>query len=215
MILIYKHDYNSPEQKETKMANLHFHYGVMGAAKTANLLTTAFNLQQTGKRVEIIKPQRDNRFSDNEIVSRVGLRMPAMSLKNLDSYIPKPDTQFILIDEIQFFNSTDIDKLSRIANYSKAIIMCYGLMTDSNEHLFPASQRLVEVGAKLHLIESNCQIDGCMNMATHNARFDKNGRIITDGPQIAVGADQYKSVCRMHFERFKRGMILNEIVQQK
>lgn len=213
--MVYKHDYNSPEQKETKMANLHFHYGVMGAAKTANLLTTAFNLQQTGKRVEIIKPQRDNRFSDNEIVSRVGLRMPAMSLKNLDSYVPKPDTQFILIDEIQFFNSTDIDKLSRIANYSKAIIMCYGLMTDSNEHLFPASQRLVEVGAKLHLIESNCQIDGCMNMATHNARFDKNGRIITDGPQIAVGADQYKSVCRMHFERFKRGMILNEIVQQK
>lgn len=197
------------------MANLHFHYGVMGAAKTANLLTTAFNLQQTGKRVEIIKPQRDNRFSDNEIVSRVGLRMPAMSLKNLDSYVPKPDTQFILIDEIQFFNPTDIDKLSRIANYSKAIIMCYGLMTDSNEHLFPASQRLVEVGAKLHLIESNCQIDGCMNLATHNARFDENGRIITDGPQIAVGADQYKSVCRMHFERFKRGMILNEIVQQK
>lgn len=197
------------------MANLHFHYGVMGAAKTANLLTTAFNLQQTGKRVEIIKPQRDNRFSDNEIVSRVGLRMPAVSLKNLDSYVPKPDTQFILIDEIQFFNPTDIDKLSRIANYSKAIIMCYGLMTDSNEHLFPASQRLVEVGAKLHLIESNCQIDGCMNLATHNARFDENGRIITDGPQIAVGADQYKSVCRMHFERFKRGMILNEIVQQK
>ena len=197
------------------MANLHFHYGVMGAAKTANLLTTAFNLQQTSKRVEIIKPQRDNRFSDNEIVSRVGLRMPAISLKNLDSYVPKPDTQFILIDEIQFFNPTDIDKLSRIANYSKAIIMCYGLMTDSNEHLFPASQRLVEVGAKLHLIESNCQIDGCMNLATHNARFDENGRIITDGPQIAVGADQYKSVCRMHLERFKRGMILNEIVQQK
>ncbi len=30
------------------MANLHFHYGVMGAAKTAQLLTTAFNLMQTG-----------------------------------------------------------------------------------------------------------------------------------------------------------------------
>lgn len=192
------------------MANLHFHYGVMGAAKTANLLTTAFNLKQTGKHVEIIKPQRDNRFSDNEIVSRVGLRMPALSLQNLDNYMSKPETQFILIDEIQFFSTQDIDKLVKIANYSKVIIMGYGLMTDSNEHLFPASQRLVEVGAKLHLIESNCQIDGCMNMATHNARFDKNGNIITNGPQIAVGADQYKSVCRMHFEKFKSGMILNQ-----
>ena len=156
------------------MANLHFHYGVMGAAKTAQLLTTAFNLMQTGKRVEIIKPQRDDRFSDNEIVSRIGLRMPALSLKNFDSYIPKPDTQFILIDEVQFFSSGDVDKLTRIINYSKVIIMGYGLMTDSNEHLFPASQRLIEVGAKLHLIEANCQIDGCMNLATHNARFDAN-----------------------------------------
>ena len=197
------------------MANLHFHYGVMGAAKTANMLATAFNLIQTGKRVEIIKPQRDDRFSDNEIVSRIGLRMPAVSLKNFDTYIPKPDTQFILIDEIQFFSPTDINKLARITNYSKVIVMCYGLMTDSNEHLFPASQRLIEVGAKLHLIESNCQIDGCMNMATHNARFDENGRIITNGPQIAVGADQYKSVCRMHFEQFKRGMILNQTVKEK
>ena len=208
--MIYKHDYNFPEQKETKMANLHFHYGVMGAAKTANLLTTAFNLKQTGKHVEIIKPQRDNRFSDNEIVSRVGLRMPALSLQNLDNYMPKPETQFILIDEIQFFSTQDIDKLVEITNYSKVIIMGYGLMTDSNEHLFPASQRLVEVGTKLHLIESNCQIDGCMNMATHNARFDENGRIITNGPQIAVGADQYISVCRPHFEKFKSGMILNQ-----
>ena len=197
------------------MANLHFHYGVMGAAKTANMLATAFTLQQTGKRVELIKPSRDDRFSDNEIVSRVGLRMPAMSLKNLDTYIPKSDTQFILIDEIQFFSTTDIDKLSRITNYSKVIVMCYGLMADSNEHLFPASQRLIEVGAKLHLIESNCQIDGCMNLATHNARFDKNGRISTDGPQIEVRADKYRSVCNMHFERFKRGMILNTTIKEK
>ncbi len=195
------------------MANLHFHYGVMGAAKTAQLLTTAFNLMQTGKRVEIIKPQRDDRFSDNEIVSRIGLRMPALSLKNFDSYIPKPDTQFILIDEVQFFSSGDVDKLARIINYSKVIIMGYGLMTDSNEHLFPASQRLIEVGAKLHLIEANCQIDGCMNLATHNARFDANGHIITNGPQIAVGADRYRSVCRMHFEKFKCGMLLNQITK--
>jgi len=192
------------------MANLHFHYGVMAAAKSASLLITAFNLKQRGNKVELLKPKTDNRFSVDEISSRVGgLSAKATTLANLDNYTPQPDTQFILIDEIQFFSPEDIDKLVKIADSSKdLVIMCYGLLTDSNENMFPASKRLIEVGAKLHHMESNCQIDGCMRLATHNARFDENGKLITNGPPIAVGADEYRSVCRKHFAMFKNGMIL-------
>lgn len=181
------------------MANLHFHYGTMGSSKSAQLIITAYNFNQNGTPIEVIKPSFDTRFSQSEIVSRVGVQTPAVALRDLTDYQPKPDTRFILVDEVQFFSPADIDKLVRIADNKNIIVMCYGLMVDSNEKLFPASQRLIEVGAKLHRMESCCQMPGCTRLATHHLRFDSAGNVIHAGDQFALGDSNYKSVCRQHF----------------
>lgn len=181
------------------MANLHFHYGTMGSSKSAQLIITAYNFKQNGTPTEVIKPSFDTRFSQSEIVSRVGVKTPAVALHDLTDYQPKPDTRFILVDEVQFFSPADIDKLVRIADDKNIIVMCYGLMVDSNEKLFPASQRLIEVGAKLHRMESCCQMPGCTRLATHHLRFDSAGNVIHAGDQFALGDSNYKSVCRQHF----------------
>lgn len=186
------------------MANLHFLYGVMGASKSAKLITTAYDFERTGNKYEVIKPMRDNRDSVDHVVSRLGISVPAIALKSLAGYKPKSDTQFLLIDEVQFFSAADINRLVKIADDRNVVVMCYGLMADSNQHLFPASKRLVEVGAKLHLLEAVCQYDGCKKLATHNARFDKNGKLIVNGPPFMVGALQYESLCRKHFNMFKK-----------
>ncbi|MDE6250802.1 MAG: hypothetical protein K2M34_04185 [Alphaproteobacteria bacterium] len=190
------------------MANLHFHYGTMGSSKSAQLIINAYNFRRNNTPVEVIKPQYDTRFSENRIVSRIGIDTPALSLKNLSEYTPRPDTKFVLVDEIQFFGEADVDKLVRIADDTDVIVMCYGLLVDSNEQIFPASRRLIEVGAKLHYNESNCQINGCVNKATHHLRFDANGNVIRAGEQIALGDSNYKSVCRMHFNHLYHGFKL-------
>lgn len=190
------------------MANLHFHYGTMGSSKSAQLIINAYNFGRNNTPIEVIKPQYDTRFSDTRIVSRIGIDTPAIALKNLDGYKPHPDTKIVLVDEIQFFGESDVDKLVRIADDTGIIVMCYGLMVDSNEQIFPASRRLIEVGAKLHRMESNCQINGCMNLATHHLRFDANGNVIRAGEQIALGDSNYKSVCRMHFNHLYHGFKL-------
>ncbi|MDE6481671.1 MAG: hypothetical protein K2L25_02510 [Alphaproteobacteria bacterium] len=187
------------------MAKLHFHYGTMSSSKSAQLIINAYNLNNQGKQTEIIKPQTDNRFSEDKVNSRVGISANATVLKTLDGYAPHPDTKMLLIDEIQFFAPSDIDALVRIADNTPIIVMCYGLMVDSNEQIFPASRRLVEVGAKLHRMESTCQMPGCMHLATHHLRFDANGRVVRAGAQIAVGDSNYKSVCRMHYNRMYYG----------
>lgn len=187
------------------MANLHFHYGTMGSSKSAQLIINAYNFRRNNTPVEVIKPQYDTRFSDDRIVSRIGIDTSATALKNLNDYKPQPDTKIVLVDEIQFFGEADVDKLVRIADDTGVIVMCYGLMVDSNEQIFPASRRLIEVGAKLHRMESNCQINGCMNMATHHLRFDSNGNVIRAGEQISLGDSNYKSVCRMHFNHLYNG----------
>lgn len=182
------------------MANLHFHYGTMGSSKSAQLLINAYNQNKNGNKTEILKPQTDNRFSIDHVDSRIGgLSAPATALENLNQYWPNTDTKMILIDEIQFFAPSDIDRLVKIADTTPVIVMCYGLMVDSNEQMFPASRRLIEVGAKLHRMESTCQMPGCMRLATHHLRFDATGDVVRAGKQICVGDSAFKSVCRQHF----------------
>jgi len=52
------------------MAKLHFYYGVMASSKSAVLGINAYNFSRTGNKWEAIKPQKDNRDSTTEIVSR-------------------------------------------------------------------------------------------------------------------------------------------------
>ncbi len=187
------------------MANLHFHYGVMSSSKSAALIINAHNFTKNGTPTEVIKPSFDTRFGTETINSRIGLKWDAMAMPNLEKYTPAPDTRVILVDEVQFFTPSDIDKLVHIADIHGKIVMCYGLMTDSNEKIFPASQRLIEVGAKLHRMESNCQINGCMKMATHHLRFAQDGTVIHAGDQFALGDSNYKSVCRHHYNELYHG----------
>lgn len=187
------------------MAKLHFHYGTMSSSKSAQLIINGYNLNNQNKQTEIIKPQTDNRFSENKVNSRVGISADATVLKSLTGYSPLPDTKMLLIDEIHFFSPADIDALVRIADNTPVIVMCYGLMVDSNEQIFPASRRLIEVGAKLHRMESTCQMPDCMHLATHHLRFDAAGLVVRAGAQIAVGDSNYKSVCRMHYNQIYHG----------
>lgn len=181
------------------MATLHFHYGVMSSSKSALLVINAYNYKKNGLQVEVLKPSFDKRFSASTVKSRVGIETDAMALGNLDNYTPRAGTRVVLVDEVQFWSPSDIDKLVHIADDLDITVMCYGLMVDSNQVMFPASKRLIEVGAELHLHESNCQINGCMELATHHLRFAPDGTVIRAGDQFALGDSNYKSVCRKHF----------------
>ncbi len=191
------------------MAKLIFKYGVMGSSKSADLITTAYNYRANGTKVEILKPAFDDRFGVGVVKSRaVTLSMKATALPNLQNYDIKRGTRVVLVDEVQFFSSADIDRLVWLAdNKRNLLIICYGLMIDSNEHMFPASQRLQEVGAKMVLMELTCQMPHCMHRATHHLRFDANNNVIREGEQFALGDNQkegpthYKSVCRGHFNK--------------
>ena len=183
------------------MAKLHFYYGVMASSKSALLGINAFNFVRTENKWEAIKPATDNRDSATDIVSRIGIRTKARALKNLDNYKPKHGTQFILVDEVQFFSPKDIEKLVHIADTSKITIFCYGLKVDSNNNLFPASAKLLAEADELHQMETVCEIPRCSSMASHHIRFDEAGNIIRGGNQVEVGASQYKSVCRKHFHK--------------
>ena len=56
-----------------RIGKLYFRYGTMGSAKTALLLTTAYNFEERHMRYLCMKPVVDNRESKNVIRSRIGM----------------------------------------------------------------------------------------------------------------------------------------------
>ena len=56
-----------------RKGKLYFRYGTMGSAKTALLLTTAYNFEERGMKYVCLKPIVDTRENNNVIRSRIGI----------------------------------------------------------------------------------------------------------------------------------------------
>lgn len=186
-----------------RKGKLYFRYGTMGSAKTALLLTTAYNFEERGLNYLCMKPVIDTREGESVIRSRIGIerrcewiypetdiyRMVKNMFRQTERYI-----EWFLIDEAQFLSAAQIDQLSRIVDDFGSNVVCYGLRTDFRTNLFEGSKRLFEIADTIDEIKSTCT---CGRKTIVNARIDSNGNIITEGEQVEIGGNEkYMAVCR-------------------
>ncbi|MEG0560379.1 MAG: thymidine kinase [Muribaculaceae bacterium] len=186
-----------------RRGKLYFRYGTMGSAKTAILLTTAYNFEERGMEYMCLKPVIDNREKDNVIKSRIGISRacswvyPDTDIYELAKNIFEETLivkDWILIDEAQFLSCTQVDQLARIVDDYGSNIICYGLRTDFQSNMFEGSKRLFEIADTIDEIKSTCT---CGRKTIINARIDKNGNVVTDGRQVEIGGDdKYVALCR-------------------
>lgn len=196
-----------------KKGKLYFRYGTMGSAKTAMLLTTAYNFEERGMSYRCMKPVVDTREGDSVIKSRIGIQRdctwiyPESDLYAIAAeYVRANGTSvdWYLIDEAQFLSTAQVDQLSRIVDDFGSNVICYGLRTDFQSHLFEGSKRLFEIADTIDEIKSTCN---CGNKTIINARIDSNGDIVEEGAQVEIGGDErYVAVCRKCW-RNKRIMV--------
>ena len=182
---------------------LYFKYGTMGSAKTALLLTQAYNFEERGLQYLCMKPIIDNREKENVIRSRIGIERECTWIyteMNIYEYVTQlyEDSlivkDWILIDEAQFLTEEQIDQLARIVDDYGTNVVCYGLRTDFQSHLFEGSRRLFEIADSIEEIKATC---ACGRKTSINARIDAQGNIVTDGNQVEIGGDdRYVSLCR-------------------
>ena len=179
------------------MAKLYFKYGAMGSSKSAQALITKFNYEELGMTVWLIKPSTDTRDGADIVKSRIGLAARAQIItpdQNIADEYRKLDTYDVIIaDEAQFFSPEQIDQLRALVDEDDIPVLCFGLRTDFLTHLFPGSQRLLELSDSLTEIKTVC---ACGRKATVNARIDEAGRVITQGDQVFLGGnDSYVAMC--------------------
>lgn len=175
----------------------------MGSAKTALLLTQAYNFEERRMTYVCMKPVVDTREKDNVIRSRIGIeRKCSWIYADTDLYVMIRDLfgqagaviDWILIDEAQFLSADQVDQLARVVDDYGSNVICYGLRTDFRTHLFEGSRRLFEIADSIDEIKSTCS---CGRKTIVNARIDSNGDFVTEGQQLEIGGDdRYIAVCR-------------------
>lgn len=181
------------------MAQLYFKYGAMGSSKTANALMTRYNYSERGQATLLVKPQVDQRDGDHMIVSRIGLKSPCVYFREMRA-MPEEELEknaCIIVDEAQFLTKEEVLYLVHLVDDCGIPVICYGLRADFKGDLFPGSEELLVMADKIEEVKTICW---CGRKALFNARFDKNGRVLKEGAQVMLGAnDQYTSLCRKHW----------------
>ena len=192
------------------MSKLYFRYGAMNSGKSTHLMQVAYNYEERGMKVIIIKPKIDNK-GGNTLVSRLGVnrQVDLMISENdnileiIHNYLNEGKSiDCILVDEVQFLKCEQIDQLFEVAVSINIPIICYGLRTDFKMNGFEGSTRLLLLA---HSIEEMKTICACGKKAIFNGR-KINDRFVFEGEQIAIDEQnnvEYESLCGECYYKYK------------
>ena len=186
------------------MAQLYFRYGAMGCGKTMQLLQVAFNYEERGRKVCVIKPATDTKNGD-KLLTRIGPeRKTDFCFNRIKKEFAKVDC--ILVDEAQFLTPKQADQLMQVVVELNIPVICYGLRL--NFRLsgggFEGSTRLLQIAHKIEEIKTICE---CGRKATLNTRW-LNGKLVTTGPDVLIDDGKtdivYKAICPHCYFKYRK-----------
>ena len=184
------------------MAKLFFRYGAMNSGKSTALLQVAYNYEERGMHVLLVKAKIDSKGND-KITSRLGVdrKVNILADDSIDLYSTisqwhkDVDTiSCVMVDEAQFLTKKQVDQLFNLTIFNNIPVICYGLRTDFQTQLFPGSERLFALSHSLEELKTICR---CGKKATMNGR-KLDDKFIFHGSQVAIdGLSEvsYESLC--------------------
>lgn len=192
------------------MAQLYFRYGAMGCGKTMQLLQVAFNYEERGQTVCVIKPRTDTK-NGSKLLTRIGpereTEFTFSRRDNIFNEIKKSysNVDCVLVDEAQFLTPAQADQLMQIVVELNIPVICYGLRLNFRQENkgFEGSTRLLQIAHKIEEIKTICS---CGRKATLNTRF-LNNKLVTEGPDILIDDGkskiEYRALCNNCYHKLK------------
>ena len=182
----------------------------MGCGKTMQLLQVAFNYEERGHKVCVIKPSTDTK-NGTKLLTRIGPERETdfcfdrkMDLfKKISSNYAK--VHCVLVDEAQFLTPAQADQLMQVTIKLNIPVMTYGLRLNFrlNDGGFEGATRLLQIAHDIEEIKTICE---CGHKATYNARF-LNGEFVCDGPDILIDGTseiEYRALCPACFDKYSQ-----------
>ena len=178
--------------------NLETIVGAMFAGKTSELLKRILWAKHQNKKIIVIKPSLDDRYSNEKIITHNDLSHECYAMNDWSTTLKKfnfekSEVDMVFLDEIQFMDTKHtLNNVEIILN--KGIdVVCAGLDQDSRGKPWETSSMLLGLSDKIVKIYGFCNVCGLEATKTY--------RKIEGGERTQVGAANiYEPRCLKHWE---------------
>lgn len=174
--------------------------GSMFSGKSEELIRRVRRTQFAKEVAMVFKPQIDNRYSVNEVVSHNGTAVEALPVQQSSSILHTVNAKVdvVAIDEAQFFDEGLIQVVQQLANSGHRVIIA-GLDQDFRGEPFGPMPALLTVAEEVTKLHAVCAV--CGSSASRTQRLLDGKPAYYDDPVILVGASEaYEARCRHHHE---------------
>ena len=172
--------------------------GAMFAGKTSELLKRILWAEHQEKKILVIKPIIDTRYTEGQIFTHNNLSHECYSMNNWgevkDKFIlTKKNYDTLFCDEVQFMDPVDTIESIEQSLQDGIDVVCAGLDQDSRGKPWETSSLLLGLADKITKIYGFCNVCGLEATKTY--------RKIEGGTRTQVGAaDIYEPRCLKHWE---------------
>ncbi len=173
--------------------------GPMFAGKTTELQRRIALAQAAGERVLVVKPARDTRYGESEIVTHTGVRVPARSVATLHEIVDEivgEIVDFIAIDEIHFFASDAVAPIEALLARGTRVAVA-GCDIDHFGDVFAPFDALIPRASEVARIYGVCH--RCGAPSTHSERL-----VATTERIIVGGVKEFIATCPSCFRPSRR-----------
>ena len=168
--------------------------GSMFSGKSEELIRRVRRAQIARQRVQVFKPQLDDRYRRDQIVSHSDMSLAAEIVAKAEDILKHvaDRTEVVAIDEIQFFGRDVVGVCEKLANLGKRVIVA-GLDQDYLGQPFEPVPQLLAVAEYVTKTLAVC--------ARCGAPANRSQRLVASEERIVVGAEgTYEARCRRCFE---------------
>ncbi|MDP8200720.1 MAG: thymidine kinase [Candidatus Tenebribacter burtonii] len=164
--------------------------GSMFSGKTEELIRRVHRAEYARRKIQVFKPEIDNRYEKDHLVSHSKMKTPSQIVKNAQEIhdLVKYDTEIIAIDEAQFFDDNIVTICDKLANSGKRVIVA-GLDQDYTGKPFGPMPFLLAIAEYVSKLNAICV--KCGNPASRTQRLTKNKETVVVG-----ASDIYEARCR-------------------
>ncbi|HET6900235.1 MAG TPA: thymidine kinase [Vicinamibacteria bacterium] len=168
--------------------------GSMFSGKSEELIRRVRRAQIARQRVQIFKPQVDDRYATDHIVSHSEMKMPSQAVKCAQEILQRMDdrTEVVGIDEGQFFDAGLPAVVNALADRGVRVIVA-GLDQDYMGRPFEPMPQILAVAEYVDKILAICMQCG--------APANRTQRLTSATDRVVVGGSgEYEARCRRCFQ---------------
>ena len=172
--------------------------GAMFAGKTSELLKRILWAKHQNKKIIVIKPALDNRYSETKIITHNNLSHECFAMQNwkqVNETFNFKTVQYnvVFLDEIQFMETSDTIQNIEFILENGIDVVCAGLDQDSRGKPWETSSMVLGLSDKILKIYGFCNVCGMEATKTY--------RKTEGGERTQVGsANIYEPRCLKHWE---------------